>query len=176
MHFAWALENTRRNIANAVRYALITNRCANSSSHTLRRILHHKRHVEASLRDSSNATHFNTAILTRIARTILVKIPVLKCVNYLESQWLASTCRLCCRIVHRLSSNAPHSLVVIDHKSPYTYIAQRGAFICTHLCPPLRSTFAVRETASLGIMGGTSGAPLKPLRDDSVQCATQSSG
>ena len=23
----------------------------------------------------------------------------------------------------------------------------------THLCPPLRSTFAVRETASLGIMG-----------------------
>ena len=23
----------------------------------------------------------------------------------------------------------------------------------THICPPLRSTFAVRETASLGIMG-----------------------
>ena len=28
-----------------------------------------------------------------------------------------------------------------------------GASISTHLCPPLRSTFAVRETASLGIMG-----------------------
>ena len=27
-------------------------------------------------------------------------------------------------------------------------------FLLTHLCPPLRSTFAVRETASLGIMGG----------------------
>ena len=25
--------------------------------------------------------------------------------------------------------------------------------LLTHLCPPLRSTFAVRETASLGIMG-----------------------
>ena len=29
-------------------------------------------------------------------------------------------------------------------------------------------TFAVRETASLGIRGDTSGAPLKPLRDDSA--------
>ena len=25
--------------------------------------------------------------------------------------------------------------------------------LLTHLCPPFRSTFAVRETASLGIMG-----------------------
>ena len=41
-----------------------------------------------------------------------------------------------------------------------------NTFPLTHLCPPLRSTFAVRETASLGIKGGTA-APLKPLRDDS---------
>ena len=38
----------------------------------------------------------------------------------------------------------------------------------------MRSTFAVRETASLGIMGETSGAPLKPLRDDSVLRALSS--
>ena len=45
----------------------------------------------------------------------------------------------------------------------------------THLCSPLRSTFAVRETASLGIYnGGTSGAPLKPLRDDSALRALSS--
>ena len=30
----------------------------------------------------------------------------------------------------------------------------------THLCPPLRSTFAVRETASLGIMGAPRVPPL----------------
>ena len=35
-------------------------------------------------------------------------------------------------------------------------------------------TCAVRETASLGIMGATSGAPLKPLRDDSVLRALSS--
>ena len=32
----------------------------------------------------------------------------------------------------------------------------------THLCPPLRSTFAVRETASLGIMGAPRVPPLNP--------------
>ena len=32
----------------------------------------------------------------------------------------------------------------------------------THLCPPLRSTFAVRETASLGIMGELLVPPLNP--------------
>ena len=32
----------------------------------------------------------------------------------------------------------------------------------THLCPPLRSTFAVRETASLGIMGEPRVPPLNP--------------
>ena len=30
----------------------------------------------------------------------------------------------------------------------------------THLCPPLRSTFAVRESASLGIMGEPEVPPL----------------
>ena len=34
--------------------------------------------------------------------------------------------------------------------------------ILTHLCPPLRSTFAVRETASLGIMGAPRVPPLNP--------------
>ena len=39
----------------------------------------------------------------------------------------------------------------------------------THLCRPVRSTFAVRETACVSRHnGGTSGAPLKPLRDDSA--------
>ena len=32
----------------------------------------------------------------------------------------------------------------------------------THLCPPLRSTFAVRETAPLGIMGAPRVPPLNP--------------
>ena len=32
----------------------------------------------------------------------------------------------------------------------------------THLCPPLRSTFAVRETASLGIVGEPRVPPLSP--------------
>ena len=43
----------------------------------------------------------------------------------------------------------------------------------THFCPPLRfrnlvPTFAVRETDVSRHNGGTSGAPLKPLRDDSA--------
>ena len=38
----------------------------------------------------------------------------------------------------------------------------------THLCQPLRSTFAVRETDVSRHNGGTSGAPLKPLRVDSA--------
>ena len=33
------------------------------------------------------------------------------------------------------------------------YSCPRDWRLLTHLCPPLRSTFAVRETASLGIMG-----------------------
>ena len=32
--------------------------------------------------------------------------------------------------------------------------------VLTHLCRPLRSTFAVRETASLGIMGEPEAPPL----------------
>ena len=32
----------------------------------------------------------------------------------------------------------------------------------THLCRPVRSTFAVRETASLGIMGAPRVPPLNP--------------
>ena len=48
---------------------------------------------------------------------------------------------------------------------------QCEALPLTHFCPPLRfrnqvPTFAVRETARHN--GGTSGAPLKPLRDDSA--------
>ena len=35
-------------------------------------------------------------------------------------------------------------------------------YTLTHFCPPLRSTFAVRETASLGIMGETRVPPLNP--------------
>ena len=32
----------------------------------------------------------------------------------------------------------------------------------THLCRPVRSTFAVRETASLGVMGAPRVPPLNP--------------
>ena len=42
----------------------------------------------------------------------------------------------------------------------YTYGLRPYAL--THLCPPLRSTFAVRETASLGIMGAPRVPPLNP--------------
>ena len=41
----------------------------------------------------------------------------------------------------------------------YTLIIQS---LLTHLFPPLRSTFAVRETASLGIMGEPRVPPLNP--------------
>ena len=53
----------------------------------------------------------------------------------------------------------------------YTYIctyicAQKNCLLIfvklIHLCPPLRSTFAVRETASLGIMGVPRVPPLNP--------------
>ena len=42
-----------------------------------------------------------------------------------------------------------------------TFNAETGERL-THLCPPLRSTFAVRETASLGIMGSPRVPPLNP--------------
>ena len=35
--------------------------------------------------------------------------------------------------------------------------------VLTHFCPPLRLTFAVRETDVSLHNGGTAGAPLKPL-------------
>ena len=41
-------------------------------------------------------------------------------------------------------------------------------FLAINPFVPTVPTFSVRETASLGIMGVTLGAPLKPLRDDSV--------
>ena len=49
----------------------------------------------------------------------------------------------------------------------------------THFCPPFRfrnqvPTFAVRETDVSRHNGGTSGAPLQPLRDDSVLRALSS--
>ena len=54
----------------------------------------------------------------------------------------------------------------------YVYRKDNGTVSCsqsekvfsalTHLCPPLRSTFAVRETASLGIMGAPRVPPLNP--------------
>ena len=44
----------------------------------------------------------------------------------------------------------------------------------SHLCRPVRSTFAVRETYVSRHNGGTSGAPLKPLRDDSTLRALMS--
>ena len=45
--------------------------------------------------------------------------------------------------------------------------------VLTHFCPPLRfrnqvPTFVVREIDVSRHNGGTSGAPLKPLRDDSA--------
>ena len=55
--------------------------------------------------------------------------------------------------------------------------------LLTHFCPPLRfcnqflltvPTFAVRETDVSRHNGGTSGAPLKPLRDDSALRALSS--
>ena len=55
--------------------------------------------------------------------------------------------------------------------------------LLTHFCPPLRfrnqflptvPTFAVRETHVSRHNGGTSGAPLKPRRDDSALRALSS--
>ena len=41
------------------------------------------------------------------------------------------------------------------------YSFEKKCFL-THLCRPVRSTFAVRETASLGIMGEPRVSPLNP--------------
>ena len=49
----------------------------------------------------------------------------------------------------------------------FFFLQVQPAHALTHLCPPLRSTFAVRETDVSRHNGGTSGAPFKPLRDDS---------
>ena len=57
-----------------------------------------KRRVEARHWDPSDATHFNEGILTRTARVFHVKIPSVKCVNWLGSQWLAEKYRFCCRM------------------------------------------------------------------------------
>ena len=57
-------------------------------SSSLRKILQHKRHFEASHWDPSKLTHFNTGILTRLARAIFIKIPVLKSVALLGLKWL----------------------------------------------------------------------------------------
>ena len=43
-----------------------------------------------------------------------------------------------------------------------TLIAASHDVVPTHLCQPLRSTFAVRETASLGIIGAPRVPPLNP--------------
>ena len=48
--------------------------------------------------DPSELAHSNTSILTKIARALLSSKYLLKCVNLLGSQGLASTCRFCCRI------------------------------------------------------------------------------
>ena len=62
----------------------------------------------------------------------------------------------------------------------HVYYAQLCGSL-THFCPPLRfrnqvPTFAVRETDVSRHYGGTSGAPLKPLRDDSALRALSSLG
>ena len=44
----------------------------------------------------------------------------------------------------------------------------------THLCPPLRSKFAVRETASLGIMGEPRVPPLNPSETIVLICCQKS--
>ena len=58
---------------------------------------------------------------------------------------------------------------------------QKLSFLSTHFFPPLRfcnqvPTFAVRETDVARHNGGISGAPNKPLRDDSVLRALSSLG
>ena len=58
--------------------------------------------------------------------------------------------------------------IYLNYQNVSWYISCKRQYL-THLCPPLRSTFAVRETDVSLHNGGTSGAPLKPLRDDSAQ-------
>ena len=58
---------------------------------------------------------------------------------------------------------------LVSLKAPLWYVTFRTTAAATdaghqltHLCPPLRSTFAVRETASLGIRGAPRVPPLNP--------------
>ena len=54
---------------------------------------------------------------------------------------------------------------------PLPFLSTKYTHLCvclSHLCRAVRSTFAVRETASLGIMGAPRVPPLNPSRDDSA--------
>ena len=59
-----------------------------------------------------------------------------------------------------LNDNIFNSNCDRDYKNKTPENTEREFF--THLFPPLRSTFAVRETASLGIMGAPRVPPLNP--------------
>ena len=44
----------------------------------------------------------------------------------------------------------------------FKVIFPKNGLALTHLCRPVRSTFAVQETQYLGIKGGTRGSPIMP--------------
>ena len=77
---------------------------------------------------------------------------------------------ICSKYHITMQANTEHFIHFLESFcSIFVYIISNKNFTrLTHLCPPLLSTFAVRETYVSRHNGGTSGALLKPLRDDSA--------
>ena len=68
-------------------------------------------------------------------------------------------------IYHKISSNILQTQMNCYESSQSQkteHIVLVTQTMLTHLCQPVRSTFAVRETASLGIMGAPRVTPLNP--------------
>ena len=61
-------------------------------------------------------------------------------------------------VIQFITKSFRYTANVLTYGAPYM-VNPMGS---THLCPPLRSTFAVRETASLSIMGAPRVPPLNP--------------
>ena len=65
-------------------------------------------------------------------------------------------------LLHRESSSSRMRIISISYIYDIQMIWWISIHIISHLCRPVRSTFAVRETASLGIMGEPRVPPLNP--------------
>ena len=104
------------------------------------KILQQKRHGQTRHWDPSKLTHFNASILTRIDRAILVKIPVLKCVNLLGSQRSVWTCHYVAEffsrvtLIHTRVTRERYSLVTIANHATMTRVSELAIKYMHNIC------------------------------------------